>query len=92
MERVRILIAGRVQGVGFRYYTCAQAKDIGVNGWVRNLPDGKVETEFEGTEESVEAMLAWCRRGPITAQVSSVSVVSRETVPAPEFQGFVTRG
>ena len=92
MRRVRILIDGRVQGVGFRYHTCTQAQKLGVNGWVRNLSDGRVEAEFEGSEHAVNDMLAWCRQGPVTARVQVFSVVSSEEVPAPSYSAFTMRG
>ena len=72
MECIRVVIEGRVQGVGFRYHTCAEARALGVNGWVRNCPDGRVEAEFEGSEDALQAMLAWCQRGPAMARVSRV--------------------
>ena len=91
MVRVRILIEGRVQGVGFRYCTCAEAQSLGLCGWVRNLPDGCVETEFEGSEEAVRRMETWCHHGPASARVRSATVVSRETCE-PKFHGFSIRG
>jgi len=75
-ERVRahVWIAGRVQGVAFRAYTIDEASVRGVTGWVRNTPDGRVEAVFEGEKPGVEAMIAWCRKGPPSARVSSVEV------------------
>jgi acylphosphatase len=70
--RRRLTIAGRVQGVGFRYACAQQAASRGVTGWVRNLPDGRVEVELEGSTEVVEAMVAWCRRGPRGARVDRI--------------------
>ena len=92
MERVRILISGRVQGVGFRYHTCAHAQAAGIRGWVRNTRDGRVEAEFEGTAEALSDMVAWCRRGPITARVDEVVEVSRERDTTPVHSGFSMRG
>jgi len=77
MQRVRILIEGRVQGVAFRYHTCTRARALGLTGWVRNCADGRVEAEFEGPEPVVDEMLAWCQKGPASARVSNVSVASR---------------
>lgn len=74
MKRVRVLVSGRVQGVFFRATCAAEARRQGVGGWVRNLPDGRVEAAFEGPEEAVDRMVAWCRRGPELARVSSVEV------------------
>jgi len=68
------LISGRVQGVSFRYYTFHEALRLGVEGWVRNLHDGRVEAVFQGDRPLVERMLAWCRLGPTGARVEEVGV------------------
>lgn len=73
-ERLHVLISGRVQGVGFRYATAREAERLGLNGWVRNCPNGRVEAEFEGVRESLERMLAWCNHGPAYAAVDDVTV------------------
>ncbi len=75
-ERVRahVWIVGRVQRVAFRAYTVDEASVRGVTGWVRNTPDGRVEAVFEGDKAAVEALIAWCWRGPPAARVSSVEV------------------
>lgn len=70
--RAHVFVRGHVQGVSFRYYTSRQANACGVTGWVRNLPDGRVEAVFEGTEEDVRHMIAWCRQGPSGAYVLDV--------------------
>ncbi|MEW6592572.1 MAG: acylphosphatase [Candidatus Hadarchaeota archaeon] len=72
--RAHALVSGRVQGVFFRHHTREMARRLGVNGWVRNLPDGRVEAVFEGGRERVEEMLEFCRRGPPGADVSDVKV------------------
>lgn len=72
--RAHVWIAGRVQGVAFRAYTIDEASSRGVVGWVRNTLDGRVEAVFEGEKAAVEAMIAWCRRGPPAARVTSVNV------------------
>ena len=79
-ERVsaHVWIAGRVQGVSFRAYTIDEASLRGVAGWVRNMPDGRVEAMFEGDKAAVEAMIAWCRKGPPEARVRSVEVMWEE--------------
>jgi acylphosphatase len=74
----RFLIAGRVQGVGFRFFAEAQAAVEGVHGYVRNLPDGRVEVLVEGDDESVERVERALRRGPGGSRIDSVVV---ETVP-----------
>lgn len=73
MIALRVLIAGRVQGVSFRWYTVEQANRLGVRGWVRNLPDGRVEALVEGEPEAVERMVEWLRTGPRMAQVDDVA-------------------
>lgn len=72
--RAHVYISGRVQGVSFRYYTQRQASAYNVAGWVRNLPDGRVEAVFEGEEAAVNHMVAWCRRGPSGAYVTDLRV------------------
>ena len=62
--RVRVFVEGRVQGVGFRQSTAREAMRLGLQGWVRNLPDGRVEAVYEGPRDAVEKMLAWSGRGP----------------------------
>ena len=74
VSRKRVIINGMVQGVGFRYYTEAQASTLGLGGYVRNRSDGAVETEIEGDDAAVERMLTWLRRGPRSASVESVQV------------------
>lgn len=74
MKRVRVLISGRVQGVFFRAYTKEEAKRLGLKGWVRNLPDGRVEALFEGEDEAVEKMIKWCHRGSPASKVEKVEV------------------
>ena len=73
-KRYHVLISGRVQGVFFRANTWKQARSLGLTGWVRNLPDGRVETVFEGEAIAAEAMLAWCRTGTPPARVDHVEV------------------
>lgn len=73
-SRVRVLVEGRVQGVWFRESTREQAERLGVRGWVRNLPDGRVEAVFEGEPGAVDAMVDWTRRGPGRADVTAISV------------------
>lgn len=71
-DRLHVFIEGWVQGVGFRYATCARARSLSLGGWVRNLPDGRVEAEFEGGKAALEEMLAWCGHGPAGASVRNV--------------------
>ena len=70
--RVHLAVSGLVQGVAFRASAVEEARRLGVRGWVRNLPDGRVEAEAEGERAAVEAFAAWCRRGPPAARVTGV--------------------
>jgi len=74
MAKKHVLISGRVQGVYYRDYTRREAEKLGVKGWVRNLPDGRVEAIFEGLDEAVEKMISWCHRGSPRAEVTKVEV------------------
>jgi acylphosphatase len=74
VKRARVRVSGRVQGVFFRAETRDRARSLGIAGWVRNAEDGSVEAIFEGEDEKVESMLAWCRRGPEGAYVDAVDV------------------
>ncbi len=70
--RVRLRITGRVQGVWYRGATEAEARRLGVAGWVRNMPDGSVEAVVQGEPAAVRALVAWCRTGPPGARVADV--------------------
>jgi acylphosphatase len=85
----RLLISGRVQGVGFRYFIEARANAEGAHGWVRNLPDGRVEVMVEGDQESVDHVEAAARRGPSGATVEDVDVEMR--TPSHRATGFTIR-
>jgi acylphosphatase len=74
--RYRVLISGRVQGVFFRDTCRRLAEQSGVAGWVRNLPDGRVEAVFEGPDEEVRRLVDWARGGPRLAVVDDVAVQS----------------
>ena len=73
LVRFHILVRGLVQGVWFRESTRHEATRLGVRGWVKNLPDGRVEAVFEGLPAPVEAMLAWAERGPVHARVDALT-------------------
>jgi acylphosphatase len=79
MRRVRAHISGHVQGVFFRASCADRAERFGLSGWVRNASDGGVQAVFEGDDAGVDAMLAWCRKGPPYARVDRLEVV--EEVP-----------
>ncbi|OGY17756.1 MAG: acylphosphatase [Candidatus Chisholmbacteria bacterium RIFCSPHIGHO2_12_FULL_49_9] len=72
--RAQVVISGLVQGVFFRAYTQKEAQALGLSGWVRNLPDGRVEAAFEGEKTAVNEMIAWCWEGSPSAKVSKVDV------------------
>jgi acylphosphatase len=74
MQCVHVYISGRVQGVFFRAETQKAAKGLNINGWVRNLPDGRVEALFEGEDADVDKMIVWCHKGPPTARVENVII------------------
>lgn len=74
MKQAHVYISGFVQGVGFRAYVRSKARKIGVNGWVRNLSDERVEAVLQGEKEKIEKVISYCRRGPFFAQVTSIVV------------------
>ena len=74
MKRMHVIITGRVQGVFFRAGLQQAAKSLGFSGWVRNLPDGRVEALLEGAEKNWPAMLDWCWKGPARSVVTNVEV------------------
>ncbi|NPE28279.1 acylphosphatase [Methanococcoides sp. SA1] len=86
IKRIHAVIHGRVQGVFFRETTRQQAERLTLSGWVRNLNDGTVETEFQGGEESVGRMLDWLAQGPSLSRVTRVE--SRGENPVPEESTF----
>lgn len=83
--RARVFVSGMVQGVFFRYEVARRSQTRGVSGWVRNLPDGRLEAVFEGSPESVESMVRWCHEGPRHARVDSVETVWEEPLGEREF-------
>lgn len=89
MKTVRILVSGRVQGVGFRAFAVREATRLGLDGWVRNLPDGRVEAIAQGGEDAVAQFVGALRRGPVAARVDEVVVEETEATVPP---GFVQRG
>lgn len=73
-RRVRFVVSGRVQGVGFRAQTQRRASELGLSGFVQNRADGRVEGEAEGAAAQVDALVAWLQRGPAWAHVEQVDV------------------
>lgn len=88
VECRRIVVSGRVQGVGFRYYILKVAQDLELKGFVRNLPNGKVEIEVEGPLSEVEMLVDYCRVGPARAIVERVT---SSTQPLVGYESFVVR-
>lgn len=72
--RAHVFITGEVQGVTFRSSTRRRARKAGLTGWVRNLPDGRVEAVLEGEEKDVKKVINWCHTGPTLARVEDVEV------------------
>lgn len=85
-KRFHVRISGRVQGVFFRASTWKTARSLGLTGWVRNLPDGRVEAVFEGEKDAAEKMLAWCRTGTPPARVERLEFDVEK--PTGEFKAF----
>jgi acylphosphatase len=85
-KRYHVHISGRVQGVFFRANTWKQARALALTGWVRNLPDDRVEAVFEGEQKDAEAMLAWCRTGTPPARVNHLEVAEENATGG--FTGF----
>lgn len=86
MKRVHVIISGRVQGVFFRAETQRTAMNFNLAGWVRNTADGRVEAVFEGEDENVDKMIAWCHIGPPAARVQEV--IAEEEPYTGEFRDF----
>ncbi|WP_419760283.1 acylphosphatase [Acidisoma sp.] len=86
MSSKRLIMSGRVQGVGFRAWMVERATALGVDGWVRNRSNGTVEALISGTADAVEELARACRRGPRFAQVDSVI---EEIAEPPEEPGFL---
>lgn len=89
IKRVHVIIHGTIQGVYFRDYTKAEALEIGVAGWIKNMPDGTVETVVEGEEEKVEQMLKWLEKGSPGSEVTQIIV--KEERPYGETGAFNIR-
>ena len=88
MRAKRVVIQGRVQGVGYRDWMVVQARTLGVAGWVRNRSDGAVEALVYGEVDAVEELLRACRRGP---RLAAVSRIEEDWADPPEEPGFIRR-
>ncbi|MEW6299516.1 MAG: acylphosphatase [Thermodesulfobacteriota bacterium] len=89
MKRLHVIVRGRVQGVYFRASARDRARQLGLKGWVRNCPDGRVELVAEGEEERLVRLLTWCHGGPPGAVVTDLEVQWQDATG--EFSGFVIR-
>lgn len=89
MKRVYILISGRVQGVFFRRFVMHNAVRLNVNGYVKNLGDGKVEAVLEGGDERVDELVELCKQGPIGSRIENVDL--KEEKYKGEFSNFEVR-
>jgi acylphosphatase len=78
MKRIRVVASGRVQGVFYRASCARLARGLGLTGYVRNLPDGRVEAAFEGSDAAVDEMVKWSGVGPDLANVDRLDVVVEE--------------
>ena len=87
MSTLHLQITGRVQGVWFRESMRREAERLGVDGWVRNRPDGSVEAVVQGADEAVAALVAWTKKGPPLAYVERIELSETEG----EFSGFEKR-
>jgi acylphosphatase len=87
--RAHVIVTGKVQGVFYRAETASKAKQLNLTGWIRNLPDGRVEAIFEGEEINVKKIVDFCRRGPPNAYVVDVDVRRQEWKG--EFDDFEVR-
>ena len=77
----RLVVSGRVQGVGYRAAMIEACRALGVSGWVRNRRDGTVEAVVQGDDERVERLLAWCKRGPPGARVTAIATTPVDVDP-----------
>lgn len=88
-ERAHVYISGNVQGVFFRDSTRRKAEELGIAGWVKNTPEGRVEAVFEGPSSVVQEMIEWCKEGSSPATVEEVDTEREE--PAEDLEGFEIR-
>lgn len=88
MKRVRFVVTGRVQGVGFRWFVRAEARPLGITGWIRNREDGAVVGEVEGREDAIDALEAVLEEGPPSAIVTNVEIteISDQVPPFNHFE------
>ena len=75
-----------MQGIGYRYFVRANALKLGLNGWVRNSENGKVEAIFQGSEDQIEEMISLCRKGPMLSDIKDIQVEWEEGEELSEFE------
>lgn len=85
LQTYSIIVTGKVQGVFYRQSTKEKAVALGINGYVKNLPDGRVQVMASGTTDQLLQLVLWCKQGPPRAIVEEVKV---EQIPATVFMGF----
>jgi acylphosphatase len=85
-QAVHLVVSGRVQGVGYRFWTANEAARLMLDGWVRNRPDGTVEAVLAGDAEALRQMVEACRRGPAHASVRTVTELPAPPDPGPGFR------
>jgi len=80
IKRIHVRVTGRVQGVFFRACTQEEARNLGLSGWVRNMPEGSVEAEIQGDESELKHMIAWLHKGSPHSVVTDVEVIQKDIV------------
>ncbi len=85
MLQAHITISGYVQGIGFRQFIKSKARQLGITGWVRNTPEGKVEAVLQGDKEKIEQLILLCKKGPFLAEVKKVEMLWEEGRAFTEF-------
>ena len=88
-KRIHIFVTGRVQGVFFRQSTRVMAIKNNVNGWVRNLDDGRVEIVAEGEKQNIESLINWCKTGPANSRIDEFELSEENYID--EFENFEVR-
>lgn len=87
-KSIQVRVVGRVQNVGFRYYTRKTATELSIEGFVKNQSDGSVYIEAEGEPDLLAEFVAWCHRGPAWAHVENIEITEQ---PFQDYRGFVVR-
>jgi acylphosphatase len=85
LQSISITVSGKVQGVFYRQSTREKAQELGITGWVKNMPDDTVHILASGTKEQLDELVSWCRQGPPKASVTDVAVTDQ---PLQSFSGF----